>query len=157
MDRTGAFLAALDPDEQMRLLAGAETRSFKAGETLLVLGCEGNSMFFIKEGEVTVARGDANLAVLGPGAAIGEMALLDPAPRSATVRANGPVVAIELDRATVWGMLADGDSAAVKVLQAITATVCERLSDVNVKVQEEVVRPRGNVFKRLFSNVFGRS
>ena len=157
MAMTAGFLSALDPDEQARLLAGAETRSYEAGEALLVLGCEGNSMFFIQEGEVTVARGEANLAVLGPGSAIGEMALLDPAPRSATVRANGPVTAIELDRATVWGMLADGDSAAVKVLQAITATVCERLSDVNVKVQEEVVRPRGNVFKRLFSSVFGRS
>ncbi len=128
MDTTSAFLAALDADERTRLLAGAETRHFKAGDSLLVLGCEGSSMFFIQEGQVVV-----------------------------TVRAKGDVVAIELDRATVWGMLADGDSAAVKVLQAITATVCERLEDVNVKVQEEVVRPRGNVFKRLFSSVFGRS
>jgi CRP-like cAMP-binding protein len=157
MDTTSAFLAALDADERTRLLAGAETRHFKAGDSLLVLGCEGSSMFFIQEGQVVVSRGQADLAVLGAGAAIGEMALLDPAPRSATVRAKGDVVAIELDRATVWGMLADGDSAAVKVLQAITATVCERLEDVNVKVQEEVVRPRGNVFKRLFSSVFGRS
>ena len=54
-------------------------------------------------------------------------------------------------------MLAEGDSAAVKVLQAITATVCERLSSVNVKVQEEVMRPRSNVFSRLFASVFRSS
>ena len=157
METTGAFLAALDELERSRLLGGATTRTFENGDALLELGAEGSSMFFISTGEVTVSRDGAELALLGPGTAIGEMALLDPAPRSATVRAKGTVVAVELDRATVWGMLADGDSAAVKVLQAITATVCERLSDVNVKVQEEVVRPRGNVFKRLFGSVFGRS
>jgi len=156
MQAPGAFLAALDVHERNRLLAGADERQFASGDSLLVLGVEGSSMFLITAGEVTVSRGDADLAVLGPGAAIGEMALLDPAPRSATVRAKGKVTAIELDRATVWGMLADGDSAAVKVLQGITATVCERLADVNHKVQNEVVRPRGNVFKRLFSSVFGK-
>ena len=156
MNTGSAFLDALSAEERARLLAGAETHNYSNGDMLIREGDEGNSMLFISEGEVQVSRSGTALAVLGTGAAIGEMALLDPAPRSATVKANGNVVAIELHRATVWRMLEEGDSAAVKVLQGITATVCQRLGDVNRKVQEEVVRPRGNVFTRLFSSVFKR-
>ena len=156
MNTGSAFLDVLSTEERARLLAGAETRNYSNGDVLIREGDEGNSMLFISAGEVQVSRSGTDLAVLSTGAAIGEMALLDPAPRSATVKAKGDVVAVEIDRATVWGMLADGDSAAVKVLQGITATVCQRLGDVNRKVQEEVVRPRGNVFKRLLSSVFNR-
>ncbi|MCO4772429.1 MAG: cyclic nucleotide-binding domain-containing protein [Deltaproteobacteria bacterium] len=156
METGSALLDALSAEERARLLAGADMRTFSDGDVLIEEGADGSSILFISEGEVQVTRAGANLAVLTVGAAIGEMALLDPAPRSATVVAKGAVEVIELDRATVWGMLAAGDSAAVKILQGITATVCARLGDVNQKVQEEVVRPRGNVFKRLFSSVFKR-
>lgn len=153
---TTSFLSSLSEDERMRLLMGAERTTWKNGEVLLREGDEGSSLLLLESGQVEVSRGETKLAVLDAGAAIGEMALLDPAPRSATVTARGKVTAVELERSVVWALLAEGDPAAVKALQAITATVCERLADVNGKVQNEVVRPRGNVFKRLFSSVFGR-
>ncbi len=140
----------------MRLLMGAEKTTHELGKVLLLQGNPGSSMLIIEDGTVEVTRSGSTLATLGRGAAIGEMALLDPAPRSATVVATSEVTTIELERDVVWGLLADGDPAAVKVLQSITATVCSRLADVNAQVQAEVVKPRGNVFSRLFSSVFGR-
>jgi len=157
MSATTPLLEALTDEERARLLIGAKPRAFMEKEHLLREGWEGSSMFFVDEGEVEVRRNGNLIAKLGPGATVGEMSLLDPAPRSATVTAVGYVNTRELDRATVWGMLADGDPAAIKLLQGITATVCARLDGVNRLVQEEVVRPRGNPFSRLIGAVFGRS
>lgn len=145
---------ALSEDERGRLFGGSPTRSFAGGDVLLTEGETGSSMLLLTEGEVTVTRGETELARLGPGHALGEMALLDPAPRSATVTARTAGALVELDRAELWGLLADGDPGAVKVLQALTATVCSRLADVNGLVRDEVTRPRGNVFSRLWKSVW---
>lgn len=153
---TTSFMSSLSEDERMRLLMGAETSTYKSGDVLLREGDPGSSLLILEAGQVDVSRKGSKLATLEAGAVIGEMALLDPAPRSATVTARSAVTAIELERGVVWGLLAEGDPAAVKALQSITATVCERLAAVNGQVQSEVVRPRGNVFGRLFSSVFGR-
>ena len=156
MNVTPAFLATLDATERERLLLGATPRKFAHGAVLLREGDSGESLLLITAGEVTVSRGGNPLASLRAGEAIGEMALLDPAPRSATATAKGAVTALELERDAVWALLAEGDSAAIKLLQTLTAQACERLAAVNRLVQEEVVRPRGSVFKRLVSSVFGR-
>ena len=157
MSATPAFLATLDAQERERLLLGATTRTFANGDVLLREGDSGESLFLITAGEVSVTRSGSLLASLAAGGAIGEMALLDPAPRSATATARGAVTAVEIERDAVWALLAEGDSAAIKLLQSLTAQACERLASVNRLVQDEVVKPRGSAFKRLFSSVFGRS
>ncbi len=121
---TTSFLSLLTEDERTRLLMGAERTTHDQGKVLLLQGDPGSSMLIIEDGTVDVTRSGSGLATLGRGDAIGEMALLDPAPRSATVVATSEVTTIELERDVVWGLLADGDPAAVKVLQSITATVC---------------------------------
>ena len=156
MSATPPFLQSLSEAERARLLGGATSRRYAAGAVLLREGDAGSSLLLVTAGEVDVTRGGNDLARLGAGGAIGEMALLDPAPRSATVTARGPVEALELPRDVVWAFLAEGDPAAIKLLQALTAIACARLADVNRLVQEEVVRPRGSVFKRLLSSVFGK-
>jgi CRP/FNR family cyclic AMP-dependent transcriptional regulator len=62
------------------------------------------AMFLVLKGEVDVvcrapAGGVANRRLMGPGDIFGVVALLDDAPRSATVSAKGPVVAAWLSRA----------------------------------------------------------
>ena len=64
---------------------------FKAGDTILTEGEEGNSAFLITTGSVEVIVGEGKkakvVATLGEGAIFGEMSLLEPGPRSATVKA----------------------------------------------------------------------
>ena len=68
-----------------------QAAAFKAGDTIISEGDEGDTAFFIVAGsvEVIVGRGaDAkSVGVLGEGEVFGEMSLIEPGPRSATVKA----------------------------------------------------------------------
>jgi CRP/FNR family transcriptional regulator, cyclic AMP receptor protein len=65
--------------------------AFKAGDTIIREGDEGDTAFFIVSGavDVLVGRGDEATVVgrLGTGEVFGEMSLIEPGPRSATVTA----------------------------------------------------------------------
>src|SRR3972149_224587 len=80
------------PEPDLDWLPGrAEPVSVKAGETLMVEGDPGDSAFIVLDGgfEIIKRSDTANIviAMREPGEVIGEMSLLDHAPRTATVRA----------------------------------------------------------------------
>jgi len=69
------FLSALD-DQPLRL---------KEGETLFAAGDSSDGrMFIVRTGSVDLRSGRKLLERVAPGGILGEMALIDPAPRSAT-------------------------------------------------------------------------
>lgn len=70
---------------------------FQDGDVLCHEGRLGREAFVIISGEVEVSRGVDHLATLGAGAVVGEMALLDRAPRTATVTAAGTVEALVMN------------------------------------------------------------
>lgn len=79
----------------------ASTRKLTKGDVLMRKGESGDSLFLIHEGWVKIVTTDSKgdeliLNKCGPGESIGEMALLDKEPRSATVIALGDVEALEL-------------------------------------------------------------
>ena len=69
------------------------------GVELMREGGIGNSFYLIETGEIEVTQSDRRLRTLGPGAGVGEIALLHDVPRTATVRTLGPVTGYTLDRA----------------------------------------------------------
>jgi CRP-like cAMP-binding protein len=71
--------------------AGAPVREFKAGEVILNEGDAGAEFFVIQSGKVDVRLGNRLLGTLGDHDILGEMALIDPAPRSATAVAKTDV------------------------------------------------------------------
>lgn len=85
---------------ELQVLADlSKQRRFAAGEQIFAEGELGDSLFVLGAGEVEVSRHEtpgAALAVLGPGAAFGEMSLVDREQRSATVRARSEVWALQL-------------------------------------------------------------
>ena len=87
-----------------RVLAGLarvlEEVDFPPGAELMHQGAVEDWLFVVVEGEVEVVRPD-RLVRLGPGSVVGELAVLDPQPRSATVTAASPVRAFRLRKAAV--------------------------------------------------------
>jgi CRP-like cAMP-binding protein len=67
------------------------TVKFKGGDTILTEGEQGDSAFLIVDGSVEVTIGEGakakNVGVLKSGEVFGEMSLIDPGPRSATIKA----------------------------------------------------------------------
>ncbi len=68
----------------------AERVDVDAGDILVREGTRTKEFFLLLDGKAEVTRDGATLAVLGPGQHFGELALLDPAPRNATVTITSP-------------------------------------------------------------------
>jgi len=65
-----------------------ETTTLAAGTPMVEEGEAGDALFVILEGAGSVRRNGVEVAAVGPGTWFGELALLDGAPRSATVVAT---------------------------------------------------------------------
>jgi CRP-like cAMP-binding protein len=67
------------------------------GALLTEQGKPGQTCYVVVKGEAAVVVGEERVATLGPGDLVGEMALIDNGPRSATVRAVTPMQLLALD------------------------------------------------------------
>ena len=80
------------PRESSGKLPGERSVALARGETLFERGDAGDGCYWLRHGVVSVCAASASgeqciLAILGPGALVGELAMIDGLPRSATVRA----------------------------------------------------------------------
>jgi CRP/FNR family transcriptional regulator, cyclic AMP receptor protein len=84
------LLTVLPPEMSAALFAAARPHRLKADQTLFTAGDPGDGCYRIEQGllKVTVVSpsgGERILAILGPGALVGELAMIDAQPRSASV------------------------------------------------------------------------
>ena len=102
-----------------------EKRTFEIAETLFNEGDKGTCAFLIKQGEVKITKLDGQskkktIAHLGKGNIIGEMALIDDAPRAATAIAMGQVETMEVSREDFQKRLEKSDPVISLLLQTLT-------------------------------------
>jgi CRP-like cAMP-binding protein len=88
----------LEPVQLSELLEHGEWVSLEPGREIIRQGDPGDAFYAIRSGQVEVIRDGERIEVLGPGAYVGEVALLLDVPRTATVRTVTAVRAYRLDR-----------------------------------------------------------
>ena len=82
-----------EPDDA----AEVRKQTFAPGEIVIAAGEPGDACYFILEGQARVHRDGRQLSILGPGHCFGELAVLEDAPRSATVEAVEPLVVLRVE------------------------------------------------------------
>lgn len=105
----------LSPEELLGVSGIAERRVYAQGDVVFAEGDEADGLYAVGAGQLVVERGGRELARLGAGEVVGELAVLDGAPRTATVRAASHVEAFFVAQADFLE-LCDATPALVKNL-----------------------------------------
>lgn len=120
------LFAGLSERDLQTISDAAETLQLQAGQPLFADGDPGDRAYVVKEGQLEVFKQAGGRETLlsspGPGAVIGEMAILENAPRMAGVRARSDTTLIAIGKDDFDRMVATSHSAA----RVIFRTVLER-------------------------------
>ena len=131
-------LLALLPEDDIRALAShGRNRSYLAGEAIFSEGDPADAVHVVVEGSVRIHRdaddgSDVTISVLGPGECIGEQALLDSFPRSASAGAVLDTRTFTVSRVAFISWVTERPKAALALLE----TMSMRLRQSNDKVAD---------------------
>jgi len=128
--REAPALRRLPLGELDRLLSRSQVRRFAPGEVVIEEGHPGDMVFLIVEGHVAVRmrlseREQAVIGTRGSGDWVGEMALLDDAPRSASVTAESFLHALCIPKDAFLEVVTRSAPAAVDLLRTVNARLRE--------------------------------
>lgn len=128
------------PKERLEALAGyLEPVSLADGAEIFAEGTEGDGLYFIVSGRVRVAKklgggGEKDLASLGPGDCLGEMALVDSVKRSASAYASGACELLRLKRDDLTRWLKTDSTLAMQFFAELVAVQSRRLRRTSSEV-----------------------
>ena len=128
------LLARLSLEQVLRFAQAGALERFDGGEDIVVEGTLGDSLYLILSGTATVHIGGAEtrpLATLKPGEFFGEMSLVEPAVRSATVRALEATELLRVPHYALSNLLEDDPVVLHLVLVTVIRVLSKRLRDTN--------------------------
>ena len=100
-------------------------REFHSGEVLFREGETGEEMFVIQSGAVVITKhttdGESPIATLGRGEFLGEMAILNGKPRTATATVTEDTRCLVLDKKTLEMMIAKNTEIAMRLIKKLAA------------------------------------
>lgn len=123
--RSVGIFEATPSEVLLQLAEAVEEVHLTAGEQLFAKGDLGTSMYVIVTGKVRIHIGDQTVVELGEGEIVGELAALDPEPRSASVSAIDPTTLYRIEQAMLQALMADHP----EIVQAVIKELAQRLRD----------------------------
>ena len=142
----GEFLRTVQPlarfaDDLIPLAALLRERRLRAGQVLAKEGARGSEMYFVRRGTLAIVKRitggvEQTVARIGAGEFVGEMALFDRRPRSATMRAETDVELLVLDRKAVTALVSVSPGAAAAFMRALSEEFITRLRKSNQLIAE---------------------
>jgi CRP/FNR family transcriptional regulator, cyclic AMP receptor protein len=147
--RRASVFGGLEERELNALIICLRVRVCDAGTWLFREGDPGASMLVVAEGALAATVRDhkgteREINRMGPGEVVGEMAFLDPAPRSASIRALTAATYYELDEDGMETLRVNSPSAAAALSWAVIRDVTRRLRRMDQLIEAELApRPDG--------------
>ncbi len=112
--------------KQLQSVAAASIElTVEAGKVLVTEGEPGHECFVIVDGTASVNRKGEQIATLGAGDVVGELAPLTGGPRTATVVAETPMEVLVIGQREFAGLLEDVPGFAVRVLHNLAHRMVE--------------------------------
>jgi len=133
------ILAGLGEKELEKVLAISKRVEFKAGETIMHEGEQGESLYFFVEGELgdrDFATAEKSMTKLSAErvSVFGEMAVFGPEPRSATITASSDCVLYSVNREDFSTLCDEECRIGLSIVRRIAAVLCTRVRKGNEDV-----------------------
>jgi hypothetical protein len=129
------FFAHLSYNELVKVVGLTQLSRVSAGDSFIVEGEPGDELYVVLAGEVEVLKGEDVIVALKAGAHIGEMTLIDNAPRSATIRASTDVNLLVMRREEFFSIIRSEPVIATKLLWSFVQVLSGRLRETNEALQ----------------------
>jgi small-conductance mechanosensitive channel len=134
------LLKSLSEEEFQRLSERVHVKVFGTGEVVVRQNDEGDSLFIVRRGGLTVYRDDAVVGSLREGEFFGEMSLLTGERRKATVIAGSEVHLVEISKENIEPVI----KANPDLLEKLSAILAQR-EEMNIEQQKRAERSRVSV------------
>jgi hypothetical protein len=108
--------------------------SLEAEQSIFMDGDYGDSLYIIIDGEVSIIKEKKEIALLGKGKCIGEMALLDQEPRSADAICITACILLKIDQLGFYELMANNQIIMKEIIKLLT----KRLRDTNKKLTSDL-------------------
>lgn len=139
-----SIFSDLDDNELTRIAERCHEKEFGADEVIFVEHTEGDEMYLIIEGEVSIQLELANeddmmpLITLKGGDIFGELSVVDESPRSATARSLIETKLLVLSKKDFDNLMESDHELGYKVMKKIAKLVSRRVRHANQKILDNV-------------------
>lgn len=118
-----------------------KVRHFEPGDAVFRQGERGDTMVVVASGHLRVELDDGKAApttigAITAGEIVGEMAVLDPAPRASSVVAVSETMVFELSRAGLQQLRVSSPASSAVIVSAVISDVTRRLRQINTRIDK---------------------
>jgi serine/threonine protein phosphatase PrpC len=121
-------------NELVRIMNITTVKDIGPNEQIIVEGDEGEDLFIVLKGNVKVHKGETEIVALQDGDHFGEMALIDKAPRSASVTTLTDTKLLQIGRSNFFEIIRKNPKLATKLLWSFLQVISDRLRTTNLEL-----------------------